>query len=81
MTICFIYILNVCDNNNVSDQVVLQYVISCVDFQTLQFYAFTALTPDAYCFAMSISQVSGKQTHDMEEPAVQLNGHARSLEY
>ena len=77
----YIYILNVCDNINVSDQVALQYVISCVNFQTLQFYAFTALTPDAYCFASSILQVSGKQIHDMEVPAVQLNGHARSLEY
>ena len=32
----YIY-LNVCDNNNVSDQVVLQYVISCIDFKLYSF--------------------------------------------
>ena len=79
-------IIQFCDNNNVSDQLVLQCVISCVDFfQTIQFYAFTALTLNTYCFALSIFKVSGVQIHDIEVPAVQFlnreDGHESFLEY
>ena len=44
----------------------MQCVISCADFQALQFYTFAALTRNEFCLAWSIFQVSGKQIHDIE---------------